>query len=138
MVVESSSVEHERLIGDVVVTEDLWHLCNTPTVALAAAQINMVRRRQWSPFAVSQNGHDGPCRRLQVAARRRGRHDDAQGAVRQLHRANAVPQPLFDRLHQRHGVTWLVELTCLIGHYGIVSNVLNAFEVAPTPGAEPL
>ena len=58
--------------------------------------------------------------------------------VRQLHRANAVPQPLFDRLHQRHGVTWLVELTCLIGHYGIVSNVLNAFEVAPAPGAEPL
>jgi len=58
--------------------------------------------------------------------------------VRQLHRTNAVPQPLFDRLHQRHGVTWLVELTCLIGHYGIVSGVLNAVEVAPAPGAEPL
>jgi 4-carboxymuconolactone decarboxylase len=58
--------------------------------------------------------------------------------VRQLHRTNTVPQPLFDTLHQRHGVTWLVELTCLIGHYGIVSNVLNAFEVAPAPAAEQL
>ena len=58
--------------------------------------------------------------------------------VRQLHRTNAVPQPLFDRLSQRHGVTWLVELTCLIGHYGIVTAVLNAFEVAPAPGAEQL
>ncbi len=58
--------------------------------------------------------------------------------VRQLHRTKAVPQPLFDRLHQRHGVTWLVELTCLIGHYGIVSGVLNAVKVAPAPGAEPL
>ena len=58
--------------------------------------------------------------------------------ARQLHRTNAVPQPLFDRLRQRHGVTWLVELTCLIGHYGIVSAILNAFEIAPAPGAEQL
>ena len=58
--------------------------------------------------------------------------------VRQLSQTNAVAQPLFDRLRDRHGVTWLVELTCLIGHYGIVTAVLNAFEVAPAPGAEPL
>jgi 4-carboxymuconolactone decarboxylase len=58
--------------------------------------------------------------------------------VRQLHRTNAVSQPLFDRLIQQHGATWLVELTCLIGHYGIVTTVLNAFEVAPAPGAEAL
>jgi 4-carboxymuconolactone decarboxylase len=58
--------------------------------------------------------------------------------VRQLLRTNAVAPPLFDRLRDRHGVTWLVELTCLVGHYGIVSGILNAFEVAPRPDAEPL
>lgn len=58
--------------------------------------------------------------------------------VRQLLRTNGVVQPLFDRLRDQHGVTWLVELTCLIGHYGIVSGILNAFEVAPKPDAEPL
>ena len=58
--------------------------------------------------------------------------------VRQLSRTNAVAQPLFDRLREGHGVTWLVELTCLIGHYGIVTAILNAFEVAPAPGAEQL
>jgi len=35
-------------------------------------------------------------------------------------------------------VRWLVELTALLGHYGIVSGILNAFEVAPAPDAEPL
>jgi hypothetical protein len=35
-------------------------------------------------------------------------------------------------------VTWLVERTCLVGDYGIVSSVLNAFEVAPAAGAEQL
>lgn len=63
---------------------------------------------------------------------------DAVDYVRQLLRANHVAQPLFDRLQGRYGVTWLVELTCLIGHYGIVSGILNAFEVAPAPDAEQL
>ena len=58
--------------------------------------------------------------------------------ARQLLRRSRVAQPLFDRLRDQHGVTWLVELTALIGHYGIVSGILNAFEVAPAPDAEPL
>ena len=58
--------------------------------------------------------------------------------VRQLSRDNAVSQALFDRLRGSHGVPWLVELTGLVGHYGIVSGILNAFEVAPAPDAEPL
>jgi 4-carboxymuconolactone decarboxylase len=58
--------------------------------------------------------------------------------TRQLIRNNAVAPVLFDRLQGRNGVPWLVELTCLIGHYGIVASVLNAFEVAPGPDAEPL
>jgi 4-carboxymuconolactone decarboxylase len=58
--------------------------------------------------------------------------------VRQLSRSHAVAQPLFDRLQGAHGVPWLVELTALVGHYGIVSGILNAFEVAPAPDAEQL
>jgi 4-carboxymuconolactone decarboxylase len=56
--------------------------------------------------------------------------------TRQLAKDNAVAPVLFDRLQGRHGVPWLVELTCLIGHYGIVASILNAFEVAPAPDAE--
>jgi 4-carboxymuconolactone decarboxylase len=58
--------------------------------------------------------------------------------VRQLLRANRVAPSLFDRLRGQHGVRGLVELTALIGHYGIVAGILNAFEVAPVPDAEPL
>jgi 4-carboxymuconolactone decarboxylase len=58
--------------------------------------------------------------------------------VRQLLRTNRVTQPLFDRLRDQHGVRGLVELTALVGHYGIVTGILNAFEVAPAPDAEPL
>jgi 4-carboxymuconolactone decarboxylase len=58
--------------------------------------------------------------------------------VRQLWRSKVVTQTLFDRLRGQHGVPWLVELTALIGHYGIVCGILNAFEVAPAPDAEPL
>jgi 4-carboxymuconolactone decarboxylase len=58
--------------------------------------------------------------------------------ARQLIKNNAVAPVLFDRLQGRHGVPWLVELTCLVGHYGIVASILNAFEVAPAPDAEPL
>ena len=63
---------------------------------------------------------------------------DVADYVRQLLRTNAVAQPLFDRLRTQYGVPWLVELTCLIGHYGIVTGILNAFEVAPRPDAEQL
>jgi 4-carboxymuconolactone decarboxylase len=63
---------------------------------------------------------------------------DVVDYVRQLLNRNGVTQPLFDRLRAQHGVTWLVELTCLIGHYGIVTAILNAFEVAPEAGAESL
>lgn len=63
---------------------------------------------------------------------------DIADYVRQLSRNNAVAQDVFDRLLSRHDVPWLVELTCLVGHYGIVTAILNAFEVAPAPDAEPL
>jgi 4-carboxymuconolactone decarboxylase len=61
---------------------------------------------------------------------------DVVDYVWQLSRENVVTPALFDRLRGQHGVPWLVELTALIGHYGIVSGILNAFEVAPAPDAE--
>jgi 4-carboxymuconolactone decarboxylase len=80
-----------------------------------------------------------------TAVRERGELGDLQPPqrdvvdyVRQLSRTNRVTQPLFDRLQGHYGVPWLVELTCLIGHYGIVTGILNAFEIAPAPDAEPL
>jgi len=63
---------------------------------------------------------------------------DVVDYVRQLLRLSRVDTSLFDRLQSQHGVPWLVELTCLVGHYGIVTAILNAFEVAPAPDAEPL
>ena len=32
----------------------------------------------------------------------------------------------------------LVELTCVMGHFGVISSVVNAFELAPEAGADPL
>lgn len=58
--------------------------------------------------------------------------------VRQLLQTNRVEPAVFGELKDRHGVTWLVELTGIVGHYGLVSGVLNAFEVAPPPDAERL
>ena len=58
--------------------------------------------------------------------------------VREQLRANRVSQGLFDSLQGRHGTQWLVELTCLMGHYNVVTGVLNAFEVAPAADAEVL
>lgn len=63
---------------------------------------------------------------------------DVVDFTRQALRAHRVAPPLFDRLRDGHGVPWLVELAALIGHYGMIGAMLNAFEVAPAPGAEPL
>ena len=49
-----------------------------------------------------------------------------------------VDQPVFDALKERFGEPWVVELTGLIGHYGLVSGLLNAFEMAPPADAEQL
>ena len=51
--------------------------------------------------------------------------------VRQLFRNNRVEQQAFDALKDRHGVPWLVEMTAVVGYYGMLAGVVNAFEVAP-------
>jgi hypothetical protein len=58
--------------------------------------------------------------------------------ARALLREHRVPAELYGRMESRYGVPGLVELTCLIGHYNMVSGLLNACDVAPAPGAEEL
>jgi 4-carboxymuconolactone decarboxylase len=58
--------------------------------------------------------------------------------TRQLVRNNRVDQALFDRLQKRHGTQWLVELTAFAGYFQMLSNVVNAFEVAAPPDGDKL
>jgi len=50
--------------------------------------------------------------------------------VRQLMRTNRVDQAAFDALKNRYGVQWLVELTAAVNYFGLLSGVVNAFDVA--------
>ena len=55
--------------------------------------------------------------------------------VRQLARGNRVDYPVFNRLNERHGAQWLVELTVAANYYALLSGVVNAFEVSvPSDG----
>jgi len=58
--------------------------------------------------------------------------------VRQIMRTHRVDQDVFDRMLAEHSLQGLVELTAVMGHYVFVTTVLNAFEMAPAEGAEPL
>jgi 4-carboxymuconolactone decarboxylase len=58
--------------------------------------------------------------------------------TRQLVRSNRVDQAVFDRLQKRHGTQWLVELTAAAGYFGMLSGVVNAFEVAAPPDGDRL
>jgi 4-carboxymuconolactone decarboxylase len=91
------------------------------------------------------------------AARRAGVSDEAITAVRdrsskgltedqadivsfaeQAAGSNRVDQAVFERLKSRHGVRWLVELTTVAGHFGLISGINNAFEVPTSPGGDEL
>jgi 4-carboxymuconolactone decarboxylase len=58
--------------------------------------------------------------------------------VRQLMRTNRVDQALFDRLQQRHGTQWLVELTAAANYFAFLCGIVNAFEVAAPPDGDKL
>lgn len=66
---------------------------------------------------------------------------DERGVVRfarQLIRTNRVAQPLFDRLHARHGDQWMVELTAVVNYFAFLSGMVNAFEVPAPPDGDKL
>ena len=58
--------------------------------------------------------------------------------TRQLIRTNRVDQALFDRLKERHGEQWLVELTGAANYFAFLSGMVNAFEVPPPPDGDKL
>lgn len=90
-------------------------------------------------------------------ARRAGISEEAIAAVRDRKSANLsddqqdivaytqavvssarVDGSIFQRLLDRHGVVWLVELTSAAGHFGLISGINNAFEVPPAETADVL
>ena len=68
--------------------------------------------------------------------------DDGEAAsvryVRQLFADNRVSDATFAALQALVGDQGIVDLTGLVGYYVFVGFTLNAFEVEPPPGAEPL
>jgi 4-carboxymuconolactone decarboxylase len=58
--------------------------------------------------------------------------------TRQLMRTNKVDQAVFDRLNQRFGVPWMVELTAAINYFSMLCGIVNAFEVAAPPDGDKL
>jgi len=58
--------------------------------------------------------------------------------VRELLTTNRVSQSTFDALHARLGDQGIVDLTGLVGYYGFVGTILNAFEIEAAPGAPAL
>ncbi|MCK9485811.1 MAG: carboxymuconolactone decarboxylase family protein [Dehalococcoidia bacterium] len=58
--------------------------------------------------------------------------------VRELLREHRVTEDTFRALHTVVGDQGIVDLTGLVGYYGLVASILNAFEVEPPPGAAEL
>ncbi|MBO0738328.1 MAG: hypothetical protein J2P48_17435 [Alphaproteobacteria bacterium] len=58
--------------------------------------------------------------------------------TRELIRTNRVDQAVFDRLRNRHGVQWLVELTAAANYFGFLSGMVNPFEVPAPPEGDKL
>lgn len=63
---------------------------------------------------------------------------DIVAYTRQLLRTNRSDEALFDRLKERHGVQWLVELTAAINYFAFLSGMVNAFEVPAPPDGDKL
>ena len=58
--------------------------------------------------------------------------------VQQLFGKNRVDQRAYDALKERYGVQWLLELTTMVGYYGMLAGVVNAFELTPPPDGDRL
>jgi 4-carboxymuconolactone decarboxylase len=70
-----------------------------------------------------------------------GLTEDQQDIVsyaQQLATENRIDAATFDRLKARHGARWLVELTTIAGHFGLICGINNAFEVPPSPQGDQL
>jgi 4-carboxymuconolactone decarboxylase len=63
---------------------------------------------------------------------------DVVAYVRQLMRTNRVDPAVFDRLKERHGAQWLVEMTAIANYFALLSGIVNAFEVPARPDGDKL
>lgn len=60
------------------------------------------------------------------------------GAARELVTTGRLSQPGYDAARELLGDTGVVELVSLCGYYSTISFLLNAFEVPPPAGVEPM
>ena len=97
-----------------------------------AAQVGAARRAELSEATIDLLRAKGDAAKLPEDER------NIVTYVRQLMRSNRVDQPVFDALKNRHGVQWLVELTAIANYFGLLSGVVNAFEVAAPPDGDKL
>ena len=58
--------------------------------------------------------------------------------VRKLVRTNRVDEALWNTLKDRHSLEWLIEMTTVVGYYGMLAGVVNAFDVPPPPDGDVL
>ena len=58
--------------------------------------------------------------------------------TRQLSRSNRADPAVQDRLKERHGVQWLVELTAAANYFSFLSGMVNAFEIPAPPDGDKL
>ena len=63
---------------------------------------------------------------------------DIVNLTRQLMRTNRVDYPVFNRLLDKYGPQWMVELIAIAHYFTVLSGVTNAFEVAVPPDGDQL
>ena len=97
-----------------------------------AAQVGYARRSGVREAAIDLIRAKGDPAQLPAEER------DIVTYARQLARTNRVDQAVFDTLRDRYGVQWLVELTAAANYYGMLSGIVNAFEVPALPDGDKL
>lgn len=95
-----------------------------------AAQVGAARRAGLREAAIDLLRAKGDIAGLEPEER------DIVSYARQLARINKVDQAIFDKLKDRYGVQWLVELTAAANFFGFLSGMVNAFEVPAPEGGD--
>ena len=97
-----------------------------------SAQVGAARRAGLREAAIDLLRAKGDVAALEPEER------DIVSFARQLVRTNKVDQATFDRLKDRFGVKWLVELTAAANYFGMLCGIVNAFEVPAPPDGDKL
>ncbi len=63
---------------------------------------------------------------------------DIVNLTRQLMRSNRADYPIFNRLLDKYGAQWMVELIAIAHYFTVLSGVTNAFEAAVPPDGDQL